>query len=365
REVVLFAIGKQSDPPIGAWLILERLVPDEVDGDLASDDPRFFRALLAGLAIRENNLWQAPSKPDRSKLERVRRWLQRTVELGALVPKERALAGQVLGVLGDRRPGIGLDAEGLPAFEWVEIPSGPFTMGGDGRYDGKPVHEEHVEAFRISRYPVTNAQYESFVADGGYTERCRGCWTESGWAWREKGEREGPFSETSPFDLPNHPRVRVTWYEAVAFCNWLAARTGGAYRLPTESEWERSARGTDGREYPWGEEWNAALCNTGEAGIGTTMAVGLFPGGESPGGVSGRGILDASGNVRELCSTKWRGSYEEPADDELEGSAGRVVRGGSFASLNINARCAFRNRYDPDYVSPYCGFRLVAPFESL
>ncbi|MCB1057612.1 MAG: SUMF1/EgtB/PvdO family nonheme iron enzyme [Acidobacteria bacterium] len=364
REVVLFLAGRLIHGD-GIWTLLRELVGEPPGEGIKSDDSRFLRALLAGLAIREHRLWQREDADHQPKIDRVRDWLRRAVELGALEVQDRVLAGQILGLLGDDRPGIGLGAEGLPAFEWVEIPRGTFTMGGDGKYDGKPVHEEHVEAFRISRYPVTNAQYESFVADGGYTKRWQGCWTESGWEWREEKKLEGPFSEPSPFDLPNHPRVSVSWYEAVAFCNWLASRTGIGYRLPTESEWERSARGTDGREYPWGTKFDPALCNTAETEIDTTTAVGLFPDGESPNGIGSRGILDASGNVWEWCSTKWGDNYDALADDDLQGSAGRVVRGGSFAGDGFFARCAFRSGGDPDIIFAGSGFRLVAPFESL
>lgn len=364
REVVLFLAGRLAHGD-GIWTLLRELVPAPPADGIERGDLGFERALLAALAIHEHRLWQRDERDHQSKLDDVRDWLRRALELGALEVQDRALAGRVLSFLGDQRPGIGLDAEGLPSFEWAEVPAGSFIMGGERFEDEKPIHDESVEAFRISRFPVTNAQYQAFIADGGYTECWRDCWTGEGWRWKEEKERDGPSSYGGAFDLANHPRVGVSWYEAVAYCRWLAERTGIAFRLPTEAEWERAARGVDGREYPWGSELNAAMCNMRETEIGTTTAVGSFPGGESPAGANGRGILDASGNVWEWCSTKWRESYQEPADDDLEGAAGRVLRGGSFAFDRFFARCAYRYRSLPTHLNWYRGLRLVVTFENL
>ena len=357
REVVQLVVGQVK--PFMAWTVVERLVPSGPPDDPSLDDPRFFRALLAGLAIREQKLTVNLARANAAKLDNVRDWLRRVVELGALEVPDRVQAGQILGLLGDDRAGVGLGPKGLPDIEWVEIPTGSFTMGSE-RYDReKPVHQEHVEGFRISRYPLTHAQYQPFIDDGGYTERWRSCWTKAGWDW--KGDRAASDAYGHPFDLPNHPRVGVSWYEAVAYCNWLSETTGGVYRLPSEAEWERSARGVDGREYPWGATFNATLCNSMDGGPGTTTAVGLYPGGESPAGANGVGVRDASGNVWEWCSTKWRESYEEAAKDDLEGNSVRVLRGGGFADGSLSARCAYRVRFGPDDIFSIVGFRLVAP----
>ena len=357
REVVQLAVGQVK--PFMAWTIIETLVPTGPPAEgPALDDPRFVCALLAALSIREQKLGVKRSGVNEDKCERVRLWLRRAVEQGAMDVQDRAQAGQVLGLLGDDRPGVGL-VDGSPDIEWVEIPAGTFIMGGEMDDDEKPVHDEQVEGFRISRYPLTHAQYQGFVDDGGYGERWRRCWTEAGWEW--KGERQGPATFGEPFELANHPQVGVSWYEAVAYCRWLSEKTGQEHRLPNESEWERAARGVDGREYPWGAKFDASLCNSEAIGLGSTTAVGLFPGGESPAGSDGAGILDASGNVLEWCSTKWRESYEEPADDALEGSFVRVLRGGGFAVGSYDARCAYRLRFGPVNFYFFVGFRLVAP----
>jgi len=227
-----------------------------------------------------------------------------------------------------------------------------------------PQHEVELEAYRIGQYPVTNAQYTAFVEDGGYTEKWRECWTGAGWQW--KGERTGPDTRGGVYDLPNHPVVMVRWYEAVAFCNWLTRRlqesgelkSDEAVTLPSESQWEKAARGTDGRTYPWGDEADPNQANYRDTGIGTTSAVGCFPGGVSP-----YGCLDMSGNVDEWCRTKWQESYEDYQDDnDLAGEARRVVRGGAFFNVRRLARCAFRNVNLPLNRSDNTGFRVVVLF---
>jgi formylglycine-generating enzyme required for sulfatase activity len=232
--------------------------------------------------------------------------------------------------------------------------------------DEKPQHTYEIEQpYGISRYPVTNAQYAAFVQAGGYGERRY--WTEAGWAWRESEGVTGPEEYGLPFGLPNHPAVGVSWYETMAFCRWLTEelRREGALSeseeitLPTEPQWEKAARSTDGRRYPWGAEPDPNRANYGDTGIGTTSAVGCFPGGVSPCGGE-----ELSGNVWEWCRTKWESDYRSYENDStLEGTARRELRGGAFSRAEFNVRCAFRHsRYDPFY--PYArlnsyGFRVV------
>jgi len=186
--------------------------------------------------------------------------------------------------------------------------------------------------------------------------------------------------------LPNRPVVGVTWYEAVAYCNWLLEQLKVSgfklqvgrkpetlnlkpetllVRLPTEAEWEKAARGTDGRRWPWGNEWVEGRANTEEADIGETCAVGCFPAGASP-----WGVLDMAGNVWEWTVSKWgrtsvyRPDYGYPYDptdgrEDLTGPDLRVVRGGSWSLVQRLARCAFRNRNIPVVFVDYLGFRVV------
>ena len=174
--------------------------------------------------------------------------------------------------------------------------------------------------------------------------------------------------DDSRFNQPNQPVVAVSWYECVSYCRWLSAETGRTYRLPTEAEWEKGARGTQGWRYPWGDESEAARLNAreGEQQVRTTTPVGIYPGGVSP-----SGVFDCAGNVWEWCATKapeiefkpypYDVTEDEWTADYVEGSEIRVLRGGSWLSDRDLARCAFRYwGYPLDWFVNY-GFRVVSP----
>ncbi len=335
REVALLTIGyvgivEQRDKAAGATLA--KLI------EAAPGEPGP-AAVLAGEAVAD--AWPGGVTP--ACKERVVRALVETLGDEKVQAPLRAESGRVLARLGDPRPGVCT----LPP-EWVEIPGGEFVMG-----EGREQHKVNLPAFYISRYPITNAQYKLFVEAGGYRERKY--WTEAGWKWkkdRAEPERYGP-----PFDLPNHPVVVITWYEAVAFCRWLSEEIGQEVRLPSEAEWEKAARGTDGREWPWGNEFDAALCNVGDTRIGTTSAVGCFPGGASP-----YGVLDMAGNVWEWTRSLYS-EYPYRADDgreDAEAGGRRVLRGGSWFDIEWFVRCASRDWSDPLYYNFNYGFRVVA-----
>ncbi|MBN1580446.1 MAG: SUMF1/EgtB/PvdO family nonheme iron enzyme [Anaerolineae bacterium] len=396
REVFLMAAGivaRLNRFPHFALPAVKELCPADPPQAVAArretGDQDWRAAWHAGEALLEIGVDEA-RRADAQVVDRVRGWLVALVEHGALSPVERAAAGNVLSQLGDPRPGVGVSpssgrergpgGEGIPDIVWCEVPAGPFLMGsleddGVAAGDEKPQREVDVAAFMIARYPVTNAQYAAFVDDGGYTDRWRRCWTDAGWQW--KGERTGPDTWGGVYDLPNHPVVMVTWYEAVAFCRWLEEkcqvsaklnvwRDGQSVacdvqpetlrvRLPTEVEWEKAARGPDGRTYPWGNEMSTDQANYGETGIGTTSAVGCFPAGASP-----YGALDMSGNMWEWCSTKWESDYRAYKDDnDLAGTDARVLRGGAFNDRAYDVRCAYRFYYDPDNRRGDDGFRVV------
>lgn len=247
-----------------------------------------------------------------------------------VAPPLRARAGSALGGLGDPR---NLD-------EMVLVPAGPFTIGGKENYEGGKVNQITLPAFRIGKYPVTNLQYAAFVTATGYA-----------------APRHWRGTQPSP-GLRNHPVVYVSWRDAVAYCAWLSQERSEIVRLPTEAEWEKAARGTDGRVFPWGnEEPNANRCNF-ELEIGGTTPVGIYQFGASP-----FGTLDLAGNVWEWTSSLYK-DYPYKADDGREDAAAagrRVVRGGSFVSARNFVRCACRNVSDPDSRSGYIGFRVVSP----
>jgi hypothetical protein len=258
-----------------------------------------------------------------------------------------ALFGRALCLLGDPRPGVGLRADGMPDIAWSDpIPAGEFLFGDDS------VTRTVGAAYRIARYPVTCAQFQAFTeAADGYRN--------ADW-WRnlhpEARKQQGKGPGDPYFKFANHPREMVSWYEALAFCRWLSTKPGyeASVRLPTEVEWERAARGTDGRKYPWGNEFESARCNTHESGIGQTSAVGLFPEGASP-----CGALDMSGNVWEWTLTE----YTSRESSNVSSDAPRVLRGGSWSSSADAARAAYRGAYPPGGRSYDFGFRVASPAE--
>ncbi|MFN8453710.1 MAG: SUMF1/EgtB/PvdO family nonheme iron enzyme [Anaerolineae bacterium] len=238
--------------------------------------------------------------------------------------------------------------------EMILIPAGEFLMGSDPSVDKdakdneQPQHRLYLPDYYLAKTPITNVQYLAFVRATGY--KASNYW------------RDSKF----PTDRANHPAVVVSWYEAIAYCNWLAEVTGRAYTLPSEAEWEKGARGTDGRIYPWGNEWDANRCNSYESGLDETTPVGVYPGGTSP-----YNLLDMAGNVSEWTRSLWGHNVLEPGfkypyrpgDGRENLKAGdevlRVLRGGSWNNYGVNARCASRNRYNPDLCNGNFGFRIV------
>jgi formylglycine-generating enzyme required for sulfatase activity len=206
-----------------------------------------------------------------------------------------------------------------------------------------PQHEVDLPAYAIARYPVTNAEYDRFIRDGGYDNL--DYWTDAGWRQKESGGWTQPqYWDNNQWNDPSQPVVGVSWYEALAYCRWLSARSGRDYRLPTEAQWEKAARGSDGRCYPWGDEWDPARCNNKESGPGRTTPVGQYPEGDSP-----YGVEEMVGQVWEWCNTQYR-PYPYSLDDgheDPEGSKARVLRGGSWRDGAGWCRCAYRNWYDP------------------
>ena len=291
-----------------------------------------------------------------------------------LTPEQRDLAGQLLGRRPemDARPGVGLRPDGLPAIDWVEIPEFDRETGKrefvyqDGTHPGLP-------SFWIGRFPITYRQFQAFVdaADG---------WGNPAW-WQglatEEGERSQPNEQRFPFW--NHPRENVTWTQAVAFCRWptqrvtaspdllplaLRGAAGRRISLPTGWQWEKAARGHDGRRYPWGgNEYEAGRANiderSGNAGphyLQKTSAVGMYPHGASP-----YGVQDLSGNVWEWCLNE----YGNPAHFQEDGDARRVVRGGSWNYNHHHAAAGVRSGLDLYDWRDQVGCRVVVWVPSL
>jgi formylglycine-generating enzyme required for sulfatase activity len=245
---------------------------------------------------------------------------------------------------------------------FAEVPAGTFTMGSDKGKDRNaldnelPSNKVALGAFFIGRYEVTVAQYKACAGDGG----CR------------PGD---PNALKGRDDLP----VRyISWHEALAYCTWLekkltswsgpatpvtdalSGHRGGRWRvtLPSEAEWERSARGDDGRIYPWGDGIDQAKANYTEANFDDPTPVGAFAPGASP-----FGVQDLSGNVSEWTRTQFR-PYPYRSDDgrdqpDAPDTVPRVVRGGSFQNVETNVRATSRFRDVPNGRSDFIGFRVA------
>ncbi len=371
RETLLLTVGvlgivKQS--PFKAGRVLRRLCADDLPG---TDRGR--NVVLAGEALADAGEVGA----DRGSAAVVTGRLVEVMQNRETPAPARRDAGHLLGRLGWEPEG-GLDV-------WVEIPPGPFLYGDEKE-------RRVIQApYRIGAYLVTNKQFARFVAAGGY--EWRECWSAEGWAWRTGTydskapdylrdwlSQRPPEKRDRPYwwrderlGSPLCPVVGVSWFEAQAYCRWLALEAGlnpggpSAPRLPTEEEWERAVRGTAGSEYPWGEEWTRTRLNCAEWWAGrelpgddewekwwgsderkeanpTPTAVVTFPEGANP-----AGLWDGAGNVWE-----WTGSWY------IQGER-RVLRGGSWFLNRSYARCASRRYNHPDNFISFNGFRVVFP----
>lgn len=224
-------------------------------------------------------------------------------------------------------------------FEWVMIPAGDFYMGSDPHRDMHFFEDElpqfklYLPAFRIARFPVTNTQYKLFIDATGH--RVPTHWTNG----------------AIPLAKEKHPVVNVSWRDANAFCDWAGVR------LPTEAEWEKAARGHDGRLYPWGDSPpNNERCNF-DMQNGSTSAVGAFPAGAGP-----YGVMDMAGNVWEWTASIWLDSYENylaQMETSGENNLRRVLRGGGFRDVEF-VRCAARSWDLPTQRYRDLGFRVIA-----
>lgn len=222
---------------------------------------------------------------------------------------------------GDARPVIERQAW-EPAT--VLIPGGPFRMGSDHDEPNEAPHRTlTLPDFRMGKYPVTNAEYAIFLAHNPPQIEPR---------------RAGWFLRQPPAGKADHPVVSVSWQDAVAYCAWLSTATGRRYRLPSEAEWEKAARGQDGRRYPWGDAWQEGAANIAS---NDTTPVTAHPQGASP-----DGCLDMLGNVQE-----WTAS--------AAGWQERIYRGGAYRSAVAEVRCSARAASNEDSRVPWRGFRVM------
>lgn len=278
-------------------------------------------------------------------------------------------------------------------MEFCLVPAGEFLMGiseEEARrwheefggklewyMDATPQHTVDLPAYYIGRYPVTQAQYARFVQETDhrvpYVDPKEHEWARP-YNWDRRRKRP-------PQGLEDHPVVLVSWEDAVAYCEWAGLR------LPTEAEWEKAARGTDGRLYPWGNKWASSKCNSAEQWAGRALrtynewdkwwgemrkkgwggqARTTLVGAYSPAGDSPYGCSDMAGNVWEWCADWYKGYPHTTCQRTEFGETYRVLRGGSWCTLRSRVRSAYRNWDYPDYRSDNLGFRCwLLPTSSL
>lgn len=354
KEVVELFIGYLSvDNKAWANGIIEDILKK-------NDTAPFMKWLLASEALLDIQ------KGKRNPLVEVkaREKMLEIVEIGP-GPKIQARAGEILGWLGDTRD----------LKEFVAVKGGEYELENIGRVDIAP--------FQIGRYPVVNAWYETFIQDGGYTNK--EYWSPEGRRWQEHTKVKQPrFWDDRKWRCPNSPVVGVTWYEAYAFTRWLTLTRadGYNYRLPTEQEWQAAAAGKEKRTYPWGDTWDDQKCNNKALKLEKTSSVGIFPGGKTL-----EGFSDLAGNVWEwtysdyhskkelvdfcfdkevqIIKEEWEENRDEKKLDlfiEKLNEKNRqlpILRGGSWYINSDYCRCAARISVHPFNMNINIGFRCA------
>lgn len=345
HEVVLLSIGYLGI--IDQW---EQVASEVVESLLdQSPGPPGEAAVWMGQAVADAGLG-AVTTDCRKKV--VTALLDTMRAADQVEPARRIAAGKALSAVGDPRPGV-MTVGGM---EFCTVPAGSFRMGSEeddseAFFDERPAHDCDIPyEYRIGMYPVTVAQFREYVETTGEL-------------------RQDPDSLRGP---GNHPVVRVSWSEALGFCGWLERQWHKEGRLPeswsvglpSEAEWEKAARGTDGRRYPWGNDSDPDRANTVETEILGLSAVGCFPRGTSP-----YGCEEMSGNIWEWTRSGFK-DYPYVGKDgrESQGESAQhlhVMRGGAYFLPARGARCAFRLTNRPGPRDDVTGFRVVVlPFSS-
>jgi formylglycine-generating enzyme required for sulfatase activity len=363
------------------WDLISALInEDQIPNQMNISSPIWWSVWLACRILLDHELYTKRNFKVRSVCENLTDWCKELLNRGEALPTfERVEVATLLGLMGDDRPGIGVKDD-LPHILWSRIPSGEFTLGttpqqieiiqrqpwAQGWSFTRETPHSIIELpqFEISRYPITIAQFNKFVDDKEHGYFLRKWWTKAGWDWMQK---EGGPVQLDQVLSPNLPCINVSWYEAIAFCNWLSEKLGSRITLPTEVQWEKAAKGTNGKIFPWGNEFVDKYCNSTLSGFGKPIPVGCYKLTSNPWG--GDGPQEMSGNIWEWCTSllELEGkmfSYPYDPDDGRENlecsvDSYRIVRGGSFLNPPFLLRSAYRGRDRAYDRAKRVGFRVV------
>ncbi len=324
-----FYTALAGDEPLDAALGRARAAIFAEDNDIEWGTPVLFTRQPDGRLFELADEADDPALPAyRKRLEPERK--AEAEEARQRKEKEEIEARRFNGIV-ELSPGVTL--------EFVRVPAGEFLMGDDQGYGSEALaHRIHLDEYWMGKYPLTNAQYIVFMKDCG------------------KGALYGWLDGVPPESMERHPVVNVSWHDALEFCQWASRLTGQRIRLPSEAEWEKAARGTDGRQYPWGNARpDRRHCNFNNNEKDTTPVGKYSPLGDSP-----SGCADMAGNVWEWTCSLYKG-YPYKLDDgreDLDYRGRRTMRGGSFDSESRDVRCVTRSGYMRDDFLYELGFRV-------
>jgi formylglycine-generating enzyme required for sulfatase activity/energy-coupling factor transporter ATP-binding protein EcfA2 len=369
QEVVFLLADVLSDT------LRRREIWDLVESLANENDFRFI--WLASRVLLDQNLVVDKRVSNIAVANQLRDKFIKTMTSLELQPIKKIDIAKALSVIGDFRPGVGLNREYLPDIRWCIIEKTDKIIGitdeqknilkqsniQDWQFKREAPSFKYIsELFFISKYPVTISQFSSFVNhDNGYY--FHKWWTNKGLAWRNEHSPPPPTGLTE-----NCPQNYVTWYEAVAFCNWLSFYLQESIRLPTEVEWEVASKINQDSIYPWGHQFNSIYANTREAGYNCISPVGCFNFNNDTEFLSFP--QDMIGNLWEWCSSivedingkKYNYPYDSSDGREqldVEDTAMRATRGGYYMSDAFTARCSYRGRDLEDVRLARQGFRIV------
>jgi formylglycine-generating enzyme required for sulfatase activity len=215
-----------------------------------------------------------------------------------------------------------------PPFDWCTVPAGKFIYSRYAdRYEGKHIFYDINYDYDIGKYPITNAQFAPFIEEDCYNNR--DYWTQAGWNTKEQEDWTAPlYWQDENYNQPKQPVTGISWYEAYAYTYWLSTKLDYEVHLPSEPEWEKAARSTEDRKYPWGNQWDKTKCHNSESDKGFQRYP--TPVDHFPEGVSLYGAFDMAGNVKEMCMSEARTGSLKAEDPSARFNSGathrRVVR---------------------------------------